>query len=84
MITTTRLLRNSLKLFQNRLRFADVQESRSVATQETTATTSQEEIPIHLRPYDKNKYEVPSTKLKVIALKFSSIKILVRIWLCSS
>lgn len=24
-----------------------------------------QETPVHLRPYDKNKYEVPSSKLKV-------------------
>ena len=28
-----------------------------------------EETPVHLRPYDKNKFEVPSTKLKVFCLK---------------
>lgn len=36
---------------------------------DSTITTTKEEIPIHLKPYDKAKYEVPSTKLKVIYYK---------------
>jgi len=65
MIKTSKLFRNSFQIYKNYLRFANVQESRSVTAQRTTETTThQEEIPVHLRPYDKNKYEVPSSKLK--------------------
>ncbi len=34
-------------------------DSKELKTQET---------PVHLRPYDKNKFEVPSTKMKVFLL----------------
>ena len=34
--------------------------------------TTDEETPVHLRPYDPKKYEVPSTKLKVDFLRASS------------
>ncbi len=72
MITTSRLFRNSLKLVQN-LRFNKIQESKSVVSQnEGTSTTHPEEIPVYLRPYDKNKYEVPSTKLKVLTINIQS------------
>ena len=71
MIKTSRLLRNSVKLFQNNLRFANVQESKSVVNTDADQTSvQQEETPVHLRPYDKNKYEVPSSKLKVAILPF--------------
>lgn len=66
MIRTSKLFRNSLKLFQNYLRAANIQEPKAVVTQQADESVGQhEEIPIHLRPYDKNKYEVPSAKLKV-------------------
>jgi len=66
MINTSKLLRNSLKLLQNNLRFNKVQEAQSVVPQGTEASVAHpEEIPVHLRPYDKNKYEVPSAKIKV-------------------
>lgn len=66
MIRTSKLFRNSLSLFQNYLRAANLQQPKAVVTQQSDESVSQqEEIPIHLRPYDKNKYEVPSDKLKV-------------------
>lgn len=85
MIKTSKLFRNSFQIFQNYLRFASGSESRSVATQQTAQpTTQQDEIPVHLRPYDKNKYEVPSSKLKVKSNSFPCLIGVVRYWLCPS
>jgi len=82
MIKTSKLFRNSFQIFQNYLRFASGSESRSVTAQQTAQpTTQQEEIPVHLRPYDKNKYEIPSSKLKVISDSFPLLIRVVRYWL---
>jgi len=37
------------------------------ASNETLASKElkTQEVPVHLRPYDKHKYEVPSSKMKV-------------------
>lgn len=73
MIKTFKLFRNSVKLAQAHLRFANnIQEPKAVTTQGTEQPTSAEEIPVHLRPYDKKKYEVPSSKIKVFLVLITS------------
>lgn len=36
----------------------------SSTAEKAPSTTTENVVPLHLRPYDKEKYEVPSTKLK--------------------
>lgn len=54
------LFRPFLRTFKVTRFFSDV-----VKTEEVLSKKEKEEIPVHLRPYDKEKYEIPSTKLKV-------------------
>ena len=54
------LFRPFLKTFKATRFFSDV-----VKTEGVLSKKEREEIPVHLRPYDQEKYEVPSTKLKV-------------------
>jgi len=71
MINTSKLFRTSLKFFKNPLRFNAGQEGKSVVSQTTGSSVAHtDEIPVHLRPYDKKKYEVPSAKIKVLELTY--------------
>lgn len=53
------LLRPFLRTFKTTKFFSDVVKT------EGALSKKEEEIPVHLRPYDKEKYEIPSSKLKV-------------------
>lgn len=61
------LLRTSFNIVKSFVRFSTEASSTPAPqqTKEKTVTETQEETPVHLRPYNKSKYEVPSTKLKV-------------------
>lgn len=61
------LLRSTFNVIKTFYRFSTEASSTPVTqqTKEKTVAETQEETPVHLRPYNKSKYEVPSTKLKV-------------------
>jgi hypothetical protein len=64
---STSLLRNTFKIIQRFYRSVGEETAAPPVTQEKPKVVSEkEETPLHLRPYNKAKYEVPSTKLKVI------------------
>ena len=74
MLKTLKLLKRSSQLVCSR--FSTNLNTNQTTSQETTPTSSnqesvkdikeKEEIPVHLRPYNKSKYEVPSSKIKVL------------------
>ena len=64
---STSLLRNTFKIIQRFYRSAGEETVTPPVTQEKPKVVAEkEETPVYLRPYNKAKYEVPSTKLKVI------------------
>jgi len=65
MMKSTSLLRNTFKIIQRFYRSVGEETAAPPVTQEKPKVVSEkEETPLHLRPYNKAKYEVPSTKLK--------------------
>lgn len=64
------MLRSVTRLFPRRLpvcRYFSEEVPKGADKEKSSALKEEEkkfEIPIHLRPYDKAKYAVPSTKLK--------------------
>lgn len=63
------MFRLATRLFSRRvsLRYFATEVPKDAEKQKSSVLQEEEkkyEIPVHLRPYDKYKYEVPSTKLK--------------------
>jgi hypothetical protein len=59
------VFRNTFKTIQTFYRFsAEATAAPTTAKEKTVAT--KDETPVHLKPYNRSKYEVPSDKIKVI------------------
>ena len=73
MLKTLKLLKRSSQLLCSRFSTnvnvtQSTQESAPISSnQESNKDIKEkEEIPVYLRPYNKSKYEVPSSKIKVL------------------
>ena len=63
-----RISRNMIRMFSTQVKKA---ESTAIAE-----TGKNNELPVHLKPYDKKKYEVPMNKIKLNSGILTYIKVM--------